>query len=124
MVSKSLRDTAYYKKKALVRKIVDGFIGEVEMLDSGDVLRIDQRELETVLPDIGKPVLVVSGVGSILVTFGKPQAGDLAARHWEAPALDGAQPPLLSPQGGALQEGSPSAAASQYCSSLSIMSLL
>ena len=48
-----------------MRKIVDGFIGEVEMLDSGDVLRVDQRELETVLPDIGKPVLVVSGVGSL-----------------------------------------------------------
>ena len=71
MISKSLRDTAYYKKKAVVRKIVDGFIGEVEMLDSGDVLRVDQRELETVLPDIGKPVLVVSGVGIILVTSGR-----------------------------------------------------
>ena len=69
MISKSLRDTAYYKKKALVRKIVDGFIGEVEMLDSGDVLRVDQRELETVLPDIGKPVLVVSGVGQHFGAF-------------------------------------------------------
>ena len=61
-----------------MRKIMDGFIGEVEMLDSGDVLRVDQRELETVLPDIGKPVLVVSGEGSISVKFGRSRAGDFS----------------------------------------------
>jgi len=31
------------------------------MNDSGDVLRLDQEHLETVIPGIGKPVLVLNG---------------------------------------------------------------
>lgn len=38
----------YYKRKAEVVGIVDQYVAEVEMLDSGDVLRIDQAQLETV----------------------------------------------------------------------------
>ena len=38
----------YYKKKGVVVAVVDGYVAEVEMMDSGDVLRIDQAELETV----------------------------------------------------------------------------
>jgi DNA/RNA-binding protein KIN17 len=38
----------YYKCKGSIVAIKDDYIAEVEMLDSGDVLRIDQAELETV----------------------------------------------------------------------------
>ena len=38
----------YYKKKGVVVNVVDDYIAEVEMNDSGDVLRVDQAELETV----------------------------------------------------------------------------
>jgi hypothetical protein len=38
----------YYKKKGEIVGVVDQYVAEVEMLDSGDVLRIDQAQLETV----------------------------------------------------------------------------
>jgi hypothetical protein len=38
--------------QGVVEKVVDRFVGEVAMLDSGDVLRVDQAQLETVLPQV------------------------------------------------------------------------
>jgi DNA/RNA-binding protein KIN17 len=38
----------YYKRKGEVVAVVDQYVAQVEMLDSGDVLRIDQAQLETV----------------------------------------------------------------------------
>eukprot|EP00892_Ulva_mutabilis_P004839 jgi/Ulvmu1/2727/UM014_0184.1 len=43
----------YYKKKGTIISVPDQYIAEVEMLDSGDILRIDQAELETVIPKAG-----------------------------------------------------------------------
>lgn len=42
--------------------MVGKYVGEISMLDSGDVIRIDQAELETVLPAPGGRVLVVNGL--------------------------------------------------------------
>jgi DNA/RNA-binding protein KIN17 len=39
-----------------VLKVHEKFIGEVRMLDSGDLLRLDQDDLETVIPRIGGKV--------------------------------------------------------------------
>jgi len=61
VMSPGLKEHGYYKKKARVNKVLDKFIGEVEMLDSGDVIRIDQDELETVVPVPGKTVFVLRG---------------------------------------------------------------
>lgn len=47
--------------QGVVDKVIGKYVGEVCMLDSGDVLRIDQAELETVLPSPGGKVLVVNG---------------------------------------------------------------
>lgn len=47
--------------QGVVDKVVGKYVGEVAMLDSGDVVRIDQAELETVLPSPGGRVLVVNG---------------------------------------------------------------
>lgn len=47
--------------QGVVDRVVGKYIAEVCMLDSGDVLRIDQAELETVLPSPGGRVLVVNG---------------------------------------------------------------
>lgn len=41
--------------------MVDRYVGEVAMLDSGDVVRVDQAQLETVLPAPGGTVMVVNG---------------------------------------------------------------
>lgn len=48
VLNKTVGDGAYYKKKGVVRRLVDRFTGEVEMLDGGDVLRLDQADCETV----------------------------------------------------------------------------
>ena len=34
----------------VVLKVIDKYTGEIEMLDSGDVIRVDQAHCETVLP--------------------------------------------------------------------------
>lgn len=45
----------------MVEKVIGKYVGEVAMIDTGDVIRIDQAELETVLPSPGGRVLVVNG---------------------------------------------------------------
>ncbi|XP_030503321.2 KIN17-like protein [Cannabis sativa] len=61
VMSKALAEKGYYKQKGVVRKIIDKYVGEIEMLDSKHVLRIDQEELETVIPQIGGLIRVVNG---------------------------------------------------------------
>lgn len=43
-------------------KVVGRYVGEISMLGSGDVVRVDQAELETVIPAVGGGVRVVNGV--------------------------------------------------------------
>ena len=38
-----------------------GFVGEIEMIDGGDLLRVDQAHLETVIPSVGGRVRVLAG---------------------------------------------------------------
>ncbi|KAG7566310.1 DNA/RNA-binding protein Kin17 conserved domain [Arabidopsis suecica] len=61
VMSKGLAEKGYYKQKGVVKKVVDKYVGEIEMLDSKHVLRVDQVELETVLPQIGGIVKIVNG---------------------------------------------------------------
>ncbi|XP_062111014.1 KIN17-like protein [Humulus lupulus] len=61
VMSKALAEKGYYKQKGVVRKVIDKYVGEIEMLDSKHVLRIDQEELETVIPQIGGLIRIVNG---------------------------------------------------------------
>ncbi|KAL6980525.1 DNA/RNA-binding protein kin17 [Sarracenia purpurea var. burkii] len=61
VMSKALAKNGYYKQKGIVRKVIDKYVGEIEMLDSKHVLRVDQEELETVIPQIGGLVRIVNG---------------------------------------------------------------
>ncbi|XP_041009508.1 KIN17-like protein [Juglans microcarpa x Juglans regia] len=61
VMSKALAEKGYYKQKGIVRKVIDKYVGEIEMLDSKHVLRVDQAELETVIPQIGGLVRIVNG---------------------------------------------------------------
>jgi DNA/RNA-binding protein KIN17 len=69
IISKKLSSGKYYKRKAIVDKLIDKYTAEIEVLDSskdakdgGDILRIDQDDLETVIPkDIGEKVRIVNG---------------------------------------------------------------
>ena len=53
VMSKSLAEKGYYKQKEVVKKVIDKYVGEIEMFESKHVLRVDQDELETVIPQIG-----------------------------------------------------------------------
>ncbi|OMO58513.1 hypothetical protein COLO4_34579 [Corchorus olitorius] len=61
VMSKALAQKGYYKQKGVVRKAIDKYVGEIEMLESKHVLRVDQQELETVIPQIGGIVRIVNG---------------------------------------------------------------
>ncbi|ESR34502.1 hypothetical protein CICLE_v10005088mg [Citrus x clementina] len=61
VMSKALADKGYYKQKGVVRKVIDKYVGEIEMLEKKHVLRVDQDELETVIPQIGGLVRIVNG---------------------------------------------------------------
>ena len=71
IVSKKLAKGQYFKRKAVVTKVMeDKFTAEVEVFDSGpdandggDVLRLDQDDLETVVPKEGKTVRILNGRG-------------------------------------------------------------
>jgi DNA/RNA-binding protein KIN17 len=51
----------YYKKKAIVTDVIDHYTGVVKLIETGATLKLDQAHLETVLPAVGKEVLVVNG---------------------------------------------------------------
>lgn len=61
VMSPALKAHGYYKQKGTVLRVIDRYLGEIEMADSGDLLRVDQAELETVIPSPGGAVLVVNG---------------------------------------------------------------
>lgn len=64
VITKRLANGEYYKRKGRVTKIIDKYTAEVEMLDGGDILQLDQDDLETVIPKtVGDRVLIVNGRG-------------------------------------------------------------
>ncbi|KAL4226249.1 hypothetical protein ACF0H5_014232 [Mactra antiquata] len=60
IVSKKLGEK-YYKQKGYVKAIENLYGGVIRMLDSGDKIRVDQSHLETVIPAVGKTVVIVNG---------------------------------------------------------------
>jgi hypothetical protein len=40
--------------QGVVTRMVDKFVAEIDMVESGDVVRVDQAELETVIPSPGE----------------------------------------------------------------------
>lgn len=74
IVSKKIKKGKYYKRKCIVNKVYDKYIAKVELLDSGpgaddggDIFEIDQDDLETVVPKVGKHVLILNGRGRGMV---------------------------------------------------------
>ena len=62
IVNKRLGDGQYFKRRGLVKRVLDTFIAEIE-LDDGSMVKIDQQELETVIPKEGKPICILNGPG-------------------------------------------------------------
>lgn len=61
VMSKGLAEKGYYKQKGVVIKVIEKYVGEIKMIETGHVLRVDQEELETVIPQIGGLVRIVNG---------------------------------------------------------------
>jgi len=69
IINKKLSNGQYYKRKAIVDKVIDKYEAEVEVLESsrkandgGDILRLDQDDLETVIPkELGEKVRILVG---------------------------------------------------------------
>lgn len=58
----------FYKRKGIVNKVRSKYTAKVEILDSGpgrsdggDIIEFDQEDLESVVPRIGKRVLIING---------------------------------------------------------------
>ena len=61
IMHKTLSGGKYHKCRAVLRRVVDDYVCEVELLDGGARLRLDQENLRTVLPRAGQPLLVLQG---------------------------------------------------------------
>ncbi|CAM9004023.1 unnamed protein product [Rhodiola kirilowii] len=61
VMSKALAEKGYYKQKGVVKRVIDKYVGEIEMHENKHKLRVDQEELETVIPQIGGVVRIVNG---------------------------------------------------------------
>uniref|UniRef100_A0A1I7XYL1 Kin17_mid domain-containing protein n=1 Tax=Steinernema glaseri TaxID=37863 RepID=A0A1I7XYL1_9BILA len=59
IVTKKL-GSEYYKAKGVILSLVDNYTAKVE-LNSGDVIKIDQNYLETVIPAEGREMIIVNG---------------------------------------------------------------
>jgi hypothetical protein len=55
--------------QGVVEKIIDKFIGEISMLGSGDVIRVDQAQLETVIPQVCTLLGGVAGLYAVTEYF-------------------------------------------------------
>lgn len=65
VMNKKLGNGKYYKEKGVVRRVHDTWVAEIEMSRSSFAaarVKLDQQELETVVPKPGKAVLFVNGV--------------------------------------------------------------
>jgi len=60
IITKSLGDK-YYKKKGNVVEVIDDFACVVALSESGAKVKLDQEHLETVIPQVGREVVVLWG---------------------------------------------------------------
>lgn len=90
VMAKKLGDK-YYKKKGVVEDVQDRYVATVRMLDTDDVLRLDQSHLETVIPNIGRRVKVVNGAyrGQEATLLQVDQAGFCAKLRLDAGLISG-----------------------------------
>uniref|UniRef100_A0A7G3AGC4 Putative dna/rna-binding protein kin17 n=1 Tax=Lutzomyia longipalpis TaxID=7200 RepID=A0A7G3AGC4_LUTLO len=61
IVSKSLAEGKVYKEKAVVQEVIDKYRAKVKLLETGKKLEVHQDDVETVIPQIGKEILVLNG---------------------------------------------------------------
>eukprot|EP01035_Chromulina_nebulosa_P017034 gene17034-22542_t len=62
IMNKKLQNGKYYGQKGVIIKVIDKYIADVELND-GSIVRLDQADLETVIPKVGGNVLLLNGAG-------------------------------------------------------------
>ena len=60
ITTKALGDK-YYKQKAEILEVVNKFKAIVKLIQDGSKIQVDQNQIETVIPAIGKQVIVLRG---------------------------------------------------------------
>lgn len=60
IVTKSL-GVNYFKQKAVVFEVIDDFGAKVQLLESKAKIKLDQSHLETVIPSVGRSVMLLAG---------------------------------------------------------------
>ncbi|EER08056.1 hypothetical protein, conserved [Perkinsus marinus ATCC 50983] len=61
VLNKDLCNGKYYKSKGEIRKVLSPYVCHVKILKSGDILELDQTDLQTVTPANGRTIQVVLG---------------------------------------------------------------
>ncbi|CAM9894057.1 unnamed protein product [Chrysoparadoxa australica] len=87
VMNKNVGDGKFYKKKACVRKVIERYVGEVKMIGTGEKLRVDQDQLETVIPKVGGFVVILNGRGR--GSTGELKALDTDAFNASVKVIDG-----------------------------------
>ena len=90
ILSKTLSNGIYYKRKGIIIKAIDKYAAQIEVLDSGpnkndggDIIQLDQDDIQTVIPSkIGKKVKIVCGeyrdmFGIVITLYDKKCYADL-----------------------------------------------
>jgi len=60
-MNKKVNDGKLYGKKGTVIGVEDLYVGIIQILDSNIKLKVDQEQLETVIPSIGSDIAIVLG---------------------------------------------------------------
>jgi DNA/RNA-binding protein KIN17 len=61
VMNKKVGDGKFYKEKGVVSRVIDRYVGEVRLDNSGTKIRLDQEDLETVVPKVGRTGLILNG---------------------------------------------------------------
>mmetsp|Transcript_99557 Transcript_99557/g.187232 ORF Transcript_99557/g.187232 Transcript_99557/m.187232 type:complete len:439 (-) Transcript_99557:50-1366(-) len=61
VMHQDLADGKFYRKKGKVEKVHDRYTADVRMIEGKSLIRLEQEMLETVIPNVGKPVRIVKG---------------------------------------------------------------
>eukprot|EP01112_Ceratiomyxa_fruticulosa_P018680 TRINITY_DN6015_c0_g3_i1.p1 TRINITY_DN6015_c0_g3~~TRINITY_DN6015_c0_g3_i1.p1 ORF type:complete len:434 (-),score=110.39 TRINITY_DN6015_c0_g3_i1:41-1342(-) len=61
IMNKKLGEGKYYKEKGVVVEVIDKYVGKIKVIETGDLLKQDQSQLETVIPSLGGKVKIVNG---------------------------------------------------------------
>jgi len=61
--NKKLAGGEYHNKKGTIERVVSTYTAHVRIAATGDLIKVDQDDLETVIPSVGGAVLIVNGQG-------------------------------------------------------------